>query len=143
VTEDDKMIATRAQTIFAKHNALTLSTTGGAYSPWTVGVYFAHDGLSLYTFVEESGKTIENLRANPRVSLMISDNDAQKDFLQASGKVHFLDQKEADSVRAKLEAKMPWYKTYTPVVPVRIDPTEVFVSSFASGWFPAKRIHLH
>ena len=139
---DSQTIATRAREIFASNNSLSLATTGGPYSPWVLGVYFANDGLSLYTFVEQSGKTIANLRANQRVSLMISQNDAQKDFAQGIGRVTFLPDSDADRVRGMLTAKMPWYQTYTPVAPVRIDLDELFISSFTSGWFPAKVLKL-
>lgn len=142
MTEDDKTVATRAQSIFAKNNSLTLATTGGPYSPWVAGVYFAHDGLALYTFLETTGKTFTNVRLHPRVSFQISENDAQKDFVQGVGSAVILDAAQEAAVRLKLEAKMPWYKTYTPVVPVRIDPVQLFVSSFASGWFPAKVLDL-
>lgn len=135
---DSQTIAARARDIFANNQSLSLATTGGPYSPWVLGVYFASEGLSLYSFVEQSGKTITNLRANPRVSFMISQNDAQKDFAQGIGQVTFLPDDQADKVQAMLVAKMPWYQTYTPVAPVRIDLDELFVSSFASGWFPAK-----
>jgi nitroimidazol reductase NimA-like FMN-containing flavoprotein (pyridoxamine 5'-phosphate oxidase superfamily) len=139
---DSQTIANRALEIFAANNSASLATTGGPYSPWVLGVYFANEGLSLYTFVEQSGKTIANLRANARVSLLISQNDAQKDFAQGIGRVSFLPESEAEKVRAMLVAKMPWYQTYTPVAPVRIDLDELFVSSFASGWFPAKVLKL-
>lgn len=142
MNEEEKAIATRAQSVFAKNPSLSLATSGGAYSPWVAGVYFAHDGLALYTLVENSGKTMENLRANSRVSFLVSENDAQKDFVQGIGHAQLLDEEQAAAVRQRLEAKLPWYKTYTPVVPVRIDAEALLVSSLASGWFPAKRLNL-
>lgn len=133
-------IAAKAQSIFRANNALSLATTGGPYSPWVLGVYFVSDGLTLYTLLEQSGKTMANVRANPHVSFMISENDAQKDFLQGTGELVLLPSEQEAVVRARLLAKLPWYQTFTPVVPVRINTKEIFVSSLTAGWFPAKKL---
>jgi len=42
------------------------------------------------------------------------------------------------AVRARLLAKMPWFQTYTPVMPLRIEAAELYVSSLTAGWFPAQ-----
>ena len=135
-------VADKAKSILAAHPALTLATAGGAYSPWVANVYFADESLDLFTFLETSGKTFTNVSQNPRVSLLVSDNDAQKDFLQGTGTATVLSPEQEPCARALLEKKIPFFKTYTPVVPVRIEVNELFVSSFASGWFPAKRLVL-
>ncbi len=124
--------------LLSANNAVTIASTGGPYSPWVLGAYFAHEGLSLYLTLETHGKTMANVHANPYVALTVSQNDAMKDFLQARGKVTLLTATEDDAVRTRLVAKMPWYATYTPVTYCRIDLSEVFVSSFARSWFPAK-----
>jgi len=135
-------IRRRAASIFTANHALSLATTGGAHSPWVLGTYFAEQDLKLFTFLEASGKSIENLRLDPRVAFLVSQNDAMKDFLQGQGRAHLLESQEEPRIRALLEAKMPWFKTYTPVVPIRIDIQELFVSSFELGWFPARHIAL-
>ena len=133
-------IQARANGILASHNAITVASTNDQHSPWVLGAFFAHDGFALYLLLEASGRTMKNLRANPTVAFMISDNDASKDFLQGSGTAQLLSAEYETAVRERLVGKMPWFQTYTPCIPVRIDASEILVSSLASGWFPAKRI---
>jgi general stress protein 26 len=100
--------------ILSENNAISLATTGGEYSPWILGAYFASDDLTIYLLLEKSGKTLANLRQNPKGALMISQNDAMKDFLQAQFEATLLPDSDEDKVRKMLVAKMPWYQTYTP-----------------------------
>ncbi len=118
--------------------AISIATTGGEYSPWILGAYYASDGLSLYLMLEVAGKTMANLRKNSSVAIHISQNDAMKDFLQAQGVATILPESETDRVMSMLKQKMPWYQVYTPCVPVRLDMKKWFVSSFARQWFPAR-----
>ena len=69
---------------------------------------------------------------------MVSKNDATQDFVQGRGRAVRLPDGEEAAVRARLVGKMPWFQTYTPVMPMRIDIEELYVSSFGSGWFPAR-----
>lgn len=124
--------------LLQKHNALALASTGGEYSPWILSVYFATEGDDIYFFLETAGKTYQNIQKEKKVAIAISENDASKDFLQASGEVEILPQSESDKVRQLLLSKMPWFMTYTPVVPIRLKVRKYFVSSFSRNWFPAK-----
>ncbi|MFN3385333.1 MAG: pyridoxamine 5'-phosphate oxidase family protein [Candidatus Thermochlorobacter sp.] len=124
--------------ILRTNNAISIATTGGEYSPWILGAYFASDDLSIYLMLEVAGKTMANLRKNPNVGILISQNDAMKDFLQAKGVAALLPESETERVMAMLKAKMPWYQLYTPCVPVRLDIKKWFVSSLARQWFPAR-----
>ena len=131
-------ILARAHQVFASNDAIQLATAGGPVSPWVLGAYFVHDGASLYLFVETHGKTAANLAANPTVAFVVSKNDATQDFVQGRGRAVRLPDGEEAAVRARLVGKMPWFQTYTPVMPMRIDIEELYVSSFGSGWFPAR-----
>lgn len=124
--------------ILSENNAINLATTGGEYSPWILGAYFASDDLTIYLMLEKSGKTLANLKVNPKGALMISQNDAMKDFLQAQFEAFILPDSDEAKVRELLVGKMPWYQTYTPCTPVRLDVQKWFVSSFARQWFPAR-----
>ena len=124
--------------IFSSNDALTIATTGGEYSPWIIGAYFASSDLEIYMFLDTLGKTMSNIKSNKNVAISISKNDAMQDFLQASGEIVLLEESEEAKVRNLLTEKMPWFKTYTPVTPVRMDIKKVFVSSFKDQWFPAK-----
>jgi nitroimidazol reductase NimA-like FMN-containing flavoprotein (pyridoxamine 5'-phosphate oxidase superfamily) len=133
-------ILAAAQAVFTANDAVSLATSGGRVSPWVLGAYFAADGNDLVLFLEQSGKSIANVRANPNVAFLVSKNDAQQDFVQGSAVARMLPPAEEEAVFAKLAAKMPWFRNYTPVVPVRLEVTELVVSSFAKGWFPGKRV---
>ena len=137
-TPDD--VREKILAVYAENNAISVATVGGPRSPWILGAYFANDGLDLVLLLEAHGKSFQNISADPAVAVSISQNDAMKDFVQASGVARILDAAEEPGVRALFVEKMPWFQTYTPVVPVRIEVTDVFVSSLTSGWFPAKQL---
>jgi nitroimidazol reductase NimA-like FMN-containing flavoprotein (pyridoxamine 5'-phosphate oxidase superfamily) len=128
--------------LLQSHNSLTLASTGGEYSPWILSVYFATEGDDIYFFLETAGKTYQNIQKEKKVAIAISDNDASKDFLQAYGEVEILSQSESDKVRQLILSKMPWFMTYTPVVPIRLKIKKYFVSSLSRNWFPAKIINV-
>ncbi len=128
--------------IFSENDAVTVATTGGELSPWAAGAYFATDDLKIYLLLETHGKSFANIKENRHVAVCISKNDAMKDFLQASGKAVILSDSEEPEVRELIVKKMPWFKTYTPVTPVRIDVKKFYVSSFESSWFPAKELEV-
>jgi general stress protein 26 len=124
--------------VLAQNNAITLATTGGEYSPWLLTAYFTSDDLTIYLMLETSGKTMANLKRNSEAALLISQNDAMKDFLQAQCDVVLLPDTETERVMTMLKTKMPWYQLYTPCVAARLDVKKWFVSSFSRQWFPAK-----
>lgn len=145
---DDGPVLAAALAVLDQHPSMQLATTGGPYSPWVLGVYFAVEArggsedepLSLTFFLEESGKSLQNALVDPRVAFMVTSLDAKQDFVQGKGAITALDRDAEAEVRARLLSKMPWYATYTPVAPVRLVVDELFVSSFERGWFPAKKI---
>ncbi len=126
--------------LLAKHAACVLASAGGATSPWVLGVYFAHEGNDLYLVLEQSGRTLANLRANPKVAILISANDATQDFAQAQAIAEVLPASDEDRVRQRIVAKLPWFATYTPVLPVRVRLTEAIVTSLQRGWFPGQKV---
>ncbi|MDZ4711463.1 MAG: pyridoxamine 5'-phosphate oxidase family protein [bacterium] len=126
--------------IYRSNDAATIATTGGEYSPWIIGAYFANDDLKMYLFIDTLGKSMANMKVNNSVAVSISKNDATQDFLQGIGEIIILDGSEEAGIRKMLTEKMSWFKTYTPVTPVRIDIRKFYVSSFKDGWFPAKEL---
>ncbi|MCS7014229.1 MAG: pyridoxamine 5'-phosphate oxidase family protein [Chloroherpetonaceae bacterium] len=124
--------------ILQSNNAITIATTGGEYSPWVLGAYFASNDLTIYLMLEVAGKTMANLRKNQSVAIQISQNDAMKDFLQAYGTATVLPESEREKVMGMLQTKMPWYQLYTPCLPVRLDMKKWFVTSLSRQWLPAR-----
>lgn len=156
--QDSAAIADRARTVIDGHNAVQLATMGGAWSPWIIGAYMARaqgelaqevarlarpthvDGLDLVLMVERHGKTFGNLEVDQRVAISISHNDATQDFIQASARALLLPEHFTAPVMKALTDKMPWYKLYTPCVPVALAIEDLFITSFPLGWMPARRI---
>ncbi|MBZ0204349.1 MAG: pyridoxamine 5'-phosphate oxidase family protein [Ignavibacteria bacterium] len=124
--------------VFESNNAIMLATTGTDYSPWILGAYYVSDGLDIYMLIEKGGKSFANISANKNVAYSISQNDATKDFIQGKAVVKILAAEDEQKVRDMLLEKMPWYQTFVPMVPVKIESSKVFVTSLQNGWFPAK-----
>lgn len=147
-------VAERARKVMDDNHAIQLASLGGAWSPWILGAYFtrapAHlqsasaraglEDLDLVLMLERHGKTFGNLAADARVAISVSKNDASQDFLQGSGRAVVLPDSAADAVVATLVDKMPWFKLYTPCVPVRLELSTLFVTSFELGWMPAQKL---
>ena len=135
---DNQELESKIKEIFSENNAIMLATTGGDYSPWILGAYYVNDGLSLYLLLEKGGKSFANIEKNKNVAYSISQNDATKDFLQGKAVVNVLPDDEEPRIREMLVKKMPWYQTFVPMVPVKIESSRIFATSLANGWFPAK-----
>lgn len=124
--------------VFESNNAIMLATTGGSYSPWILGAYYTTEELSIYLLLEKGGKSFANLDINKNVAYSISQNDATKDFIQGQAVVTVLPDEDEPKVREMLLKKMPWYRTFVPMVPIRIDSKKIFVTSLKKNWFPAR-----
>lgn len=138
VLEETNEVKEKVLEILKSYDAIMVATTGGEYSPWILGAYFASDDLKIYLLLETHGKSFGNIKINSDVAISISKNDAMQDFLQAQGEAVILDVSEDKFVRDMILEKMPWFQTFTPVTPVRIDVKKFFVTSLQSQWFPAK-----
>ena len=142
VLEDQQEVKEKILKVFNENDAITIATTGGETSPWIAGAYFATDDLKIYLLLETHGKSLANIKKNNKIAVCISKNDAMKDFLQESGEAVEISESEEPEVRKKKKKKMPWFKTYTPVTPVRLDIKKFYVSSLESSWFPAKELEV-
>ncbi|MEO8514353.1 MAG: pyridoxamine 5'-phosphate oxidase family protein [Ignavibacteria bacterium] len=131
-------VEAKIKEIMEGNNAIMLATTGSDYSPWILGAYFVNNGIDIYLLIEKGGKSYANIEQNKNVAYSISQNDATKDFLQGKAVVEVLPDEEEDKVRKMLVEKMPWYQTFVPMIPVKIVPSKIFVTSLQNGWFPAK-----
>ncbi|CAN5535095.1 hypothetical protein BH10BAC5_BH10BAC5_05400 [soil metagenome] len=139
-TTSQEDVKKKALKILKDNHSVFIATTGGEFSPWILGAYYAEKDLDLYLFLETSGKSMKNVLKNNTVAISISKNEASEDFLQASAEIDFLGEEEEKNVRKMLTDKMPWYQTYTPVAPVRLNLKKIFVTSITDGWFPAKTL---
>ncbi len=128
----------KALEILKSNDAIMIATTGGEYSPWILGAYYASNGLEIYLLVERHGKSFSNIKKNNKIAISISKNDAMQDFIQGSGNAVIMDESEESRVREMILEKMPWFQTFTPVMPVKLEIKKFFISSLQNGWFPAK-----
>jgi nitroimidazol reductase NimA-like FMN-containing flavoprotein (pyridoxamine 5'-phosphate oxidase superfamily) len=138
MTETQTEVKDKILEVLNANDAIMIASTGGEYSPWILGAYYASKDVDIYVLLETNGKTFANLKQNPSVAVSISKNDAMQDFLQAQGEVEILPDSEEPAVRKLIVDKMPWFQTYTPVSPVRIRVKKYFITSLEKGWFPAK-----
>ncbi|MBK9226373.1 MAG: pyridoxamine 5'-phosphate oxidase family protein [Ignavibacteria bacterium] len=138
MTEAQTEVKDRILEILKNNDAIMIASTGGEYSPWILGAYFASKDIDIYVLLETHGKTFANLKENSKVAVSISKNDAMQDFLQAQAEVEVLPDTDEPEVRKLIVDKMPWFQTFTPVSPVRIRVKKYFVTSLQKGWFPAK-----
>jgi nitroimidazol reductase NimA-like FMN-containing flavoprotein (pyridoxamine 5'-phosphate oxidase superfamily) len=138
MTEAQTEVKDRILEILKNNDAIMIASTGGEYSPWILGAYFASKDIDIYVLLETHGKTFANLKENSKVAISISKNDAMQDFLQAQAEVEILPDSDEPEVRKLIVDKMPWFQTFTPVSPVRIRVKKYFVTSLQKGWFPAK-----
>ena len=138
MTEAQTEVKDRILEILKNNDAIMIASTGGEYSPWILGAYFASKDIDIYVLLETHGKTFANLKENSKVSVSISKNDAMQDFLQAQAEVEILPDSDEPEVRKLIVDKMSWFQTFTPVSPVRIRVKKYFVTSLQKGWFPAK-----
>ena len=120
MTEAQTEVKDRILEILKNNDAIMIASTGGEYSPWILGAYFASKDIDIYVLLETHGKTFANLKENSKVSVSISKNDAMQDFLQAQAEVEILPDSDEPEVRKLIFDKMPWFQTFTPVSPVRI-----------------------
>jgi nitroimidazol reductase NimA-like FMN-containing flavoprotein (pyridoxamine 5'-phosphate oxidase superfamily) len=139
----DNEVLTAINDTLNSNNAVILATTGSEYSPWVLGAYFTLEDKAIYLLLEKNGKTFRNIEVNKNVAFSVSENDATKDFVQAQGIAVVLPDEDERKVREMLIKKMPWYQTFVPMVPVRIDVKRYFFTSLKRGWFPAKVIELN
>lgn len=124
--------------ILQNNNAITVATTGGELSPWIASAYYVSKDMDIYLMLETHAKTFANIKLNKNIAVAIDRNDATQDFLQGHGTVTVLSDTDEAKVREMLVEKMPWYQTFTPMTPVKIDIKKFFVTSLQRQWFPAK-----
>lgn len=123
--------------------ACTLATIGDD-APWATSMFFANEALTIYLILEKSGKSLANIRSNPRVALAIDDRVPDR-FVQIGGVAEVLEGSLAERGRQMVYDKLPEYRSFFEAVPtsvVKVRPEVVYVSDMAKGWFPARTINL-
>ena len=124
----------------ASSHAFTLGTTGSD-GPWVAGAFFAESGLfTLELVLEQSGRTLRNLREEPTAAVIVAAGTPFEPFLQAQARAEVVTGDEDAAVRAALLAKVPEAEPFlrAPVVAVRLHVASWRATDVVNGWLPGK-----
>jgi hypothetical protein len=118
--------------------------TSADNDPWGAGVFFAESDLfNLSLVLELHGRTLRNIRGNPRVALVVSSGNPFEPWLQGEAAAQVFEDKEnISAVGDELRAKAPQSEPFlaVPLVAVRLRVTWWRVSDPANGWLPGKEL---
>ncbi len=145
-THDDPtaILSKRLVQLLASNRTLKIATSGGPVSPWVATAYFAESGpFELHVMIESGGKTLANVKAHPRVAVMLENGDAFGLFGQAQGRAALVEAGAAERFQAEVVAKTPEsapLMRLPNLVPVRIEIDRWLLTDVGSGWLPAKEL---
>lgn len=129
--------------LLAGARTMYLSTTSGD-EPWGAGTFFAEsDPFHLSLVLEQHGRSLRNIRHNPRVALVVSSGNAFEPFLQGSADAEMLeDDDELQATTAALRAKAPEIEPLlsAPMAPVRLHVSRWRVTDVVNGWLPGREL---
>ena len=139
--EDSSAVRASLERLLASQKTMKVATAGGAISPWITSVYFAeHTPFELNFTLEKRGRGMANVLALPKVAIAVDANDAFAVFAQAEGVARIVTGQAAELRLAALRRKIP---EIDPLLQgdlhvMAVDITRWLVTSFPSGWFPAR-----
>lgn len=139
----DKTAAEAALEILAGAQTFFLSTTAGD-EPWGAGAFFAETDLfELSVVIELHGRTLRNIRQNPRVAVVVSSGNPFEAFLQGAATVEIFEDEATITATAELlKAKAPQIAPIlgAPIVALRLHVTQWRVTDIMNGWLPGKEL---
>lgn len=134
------------RSLLAGAPTMYLSTTADD-EPWGAGVFFAEVGLfDLSLVLEQHGRTVGNLRRNPRAALVLSSGNPFEPFLQGAADAQLVeDSSDMTAIVDALMAKAPQIEPFlgAPVVAVRLHVRHWRVTDVGNGWLPGKDLADH
>lgn len=129
--------------LLAAAPTMYLSTTAND-EPWGAGTFFAESDLfHLSVVLEAHGRTLNNIRRNPRVAMVVSSGNPFEPFLQGAADAELLD--GGDNLKATTDAlrtKAPQIEPLlsVPMVAVQLHVRRWRATDVVNGWLPAKEI---
>ena len=140
---DEAEVTAVIRKLLADNATFFLSTTGKD-GPWGAGAFFAEDGLFELTLVLElHGRTLRNIRQDPRVAMVVSSGNPYEPFLQGAAHAEVLDGEEAmKRTTAHLMAKAPQIEPIlgAPIAALRLHVELWRATDIVNGWLPAKEL---
>ncbi len=138
--DEAERVARVAQEILGENASGTFATAGNG-GPWATSAFFAEEGFDLYLLLENRGRALADIRANPQVAVAI-DRRIPDRFLQMEGRAEILEGPEAKRGMAKVVAKVPMAANFRGLSVLRFRTAVVRVTDFRRGWFPARELKL-
>ncbi|MGI5218373.1 hypothetical protein [Nocardia sp. CA-290969] len=124
------------------HSSIDLATSKDGVN-WATSAFFANldeDLFRLTLILENSGRTLNQLRANPNVGVKVVPGGIADPFAQGLGTVTLRDDSDRDETFQALLRKEPQIEPFfaTPVTAVVIDIDWWRVTHLGGGWLPGK-----
>lgn len=139
---DADIVEDKVRGLLAGAQTLFLSTCGDAV-PWGAGAFFAEsDPFTLSLVLEAQGRTLTNIRANPKVAIVVSNGDPFAPFLQGQAEAIVLGEDDKARTCESIMAKAPQSEPFmdAPIVPVSLRVTKWRVTDVVNGWLPGKEL---
>ena len=124
------------------HSSIDLATSKDGVN-WATSAFFANldeDLFRLTLILENRGRTLDQLRANPNVGVKVVPGGIADPFAQGLGTVTLRDDSERDETFQALLRKEPQVEPFfaSPVTAVVIDFDWWRVTHLGGGWLPGK-----
>ncbi|MFI5719220.1 hypothetical protein [Nocardia sp. NPDC051750] len=124
------------------HSSIDLATSKDGVN-WATSAFFANldEDLFRLTFIlENSGRTLDQLRANPNVGVKVVPGGLADPFAQGLGTVTLLADNDRDETFQALRRKEPQIEPFfaTPVTAIVVDIDWWRVTHLGGGWLPGK-----
>ncbi|MFI1460640.1 MULTISPECIES: hypothetical protein [Nocardia] len=124
------------------HSSIDLATSKDGVN-WATSAFFANldeDLFRLTLILENRGRTLDQLRANPNVGVKVVPGGIADPFAQGLGTVTLRDDSERDETFQALLRKEPQVEPFfaAPVTAVVIDIDWWRVTHLGGGWLPGK-----
>lgn len=137
------MLEAALKKLLAENASIKLGSVSEEGAPWLATAYFAAaDPFKLTVLIESTGRTLANLRANPRVAVMIEHGDAMALFAQAEGVARLVDERHAairDAIAEKTPAAAPLV-ALPNLVGVELDISRWRLTDVPAGWLPGREL---
>ncbi|MGW0177980.1 hypothetical protein [Nocardia sp. NPDC003345] len=124
------------------HSTIDLATSKDGVN-WATSAFFANlddDLFTLTLILENRGRTLDQLRANPNVGVKVVPAGIAEPFAQGLGTVTLRADDDRDATFQALLRKEPQVEPFfaTPVTAVVIDIDWWRVTHLGGGWLPGK-----
>ena len=124
------------------HSSIDLATSKAGIN-WATSAFFANlddDPFRLTLILENTGRTLDQLKANPNVGVKVVPAGIADPFAQGLGTVTLRDPADQEESFQALRDKEPQVEPFfaTPVTAIAVDIDWWRVTHLGGGWLPGK-----